>query len=878
MRAVLLLFLVLLSYEVKAQTNINGLLKGKEDGKVLAGVSVSVKEKNATGILSYAITDAKGLYHLSFKSLTDSVVITVSGFNLKKIVQTVENKNRTLDFTINAEAIKLKEIKVNPPKIRALNDTLNYLVDGFIDQNDRTIGDALRKMPGITVNDDGSILYNNKPINKFYIENKDLLQGSYGIATNNVEAKDVETVQVLENHQPIKALKNREFTDEAAINLKLKDSAKGILVANGQIGTGLSPVLWNNELVSTYFDKNRQSVITYKGNNTGNDAATELKSLYDTKGARQSPSLSVQSPSAPGINQGRYLFNRANAASVNNLWAFGKERQLNANISYLNDRQTRESYSRSAYYLPGDSLLAIEENLKGIEHLNVLDGNLKLNINRDKYYLDNTLKFTGKWNTELGNVLNDKEITQNFINRLFKLSNEFSMIRNVGKASFNLSSNTLYSNTPQTLDIRPMLYEDLFEGFGDWNLMRQKLYQSQFSSSNRFALGLNTGKLKQNYRVGVNVDLRHLNTELRAGLPDGDLSERVDSLNNRLNWNKFELTVESGYIYKTERLTATANFPVTYNMLDIKDLVFGTHKYRNNLFFNPSLNLVYELNLFWNINARASFNSMLGGVENSLKGYILQSYRSLVRNEGQLPEEKKQSYSVSWSYLHPIHALFLNFGTSYTQQKRNLLYGYDYEGIRNLKRAYELPNNADGFSAFFQMSKGIDAIATKVTFQTDYNFNNAAQISQGKVIDFKGTQYGLSSGFSSTLSKRAGLFYNINYRRNGNKITNNEADFKPIITRTQSGGLNLFVTSAFTLNMGIENYYNSRITDGNRIMNFADVGAKYKYKGWLFNLEYNNIFNARQYVSASYNEISSYYSVYNLRPAQLLMKVRFKIK
>ena len=78
-------------------------------------------------------------------------------------------------------------------------------------------------MPGIDVEKSGEIKYNGRAINKFYVEGMDMLKGRYGLATNNIAAKDIATVQVLENHQPIKALKHLQISDDVAINLKLKE-------------------------------------------------------------------------------------------------------------------------------------------------------------------------------------------------------------------------------------------------------------------------------------------------------------------------------------------------------------------------------------------------------------------------------------------------------------------------------------------------------------------------------------------------------------------------------------------------------------------------------------------------------------------------------
>ena len=81
----------------------------------------------------------------------------------------------------------------------------------FVDVTDKSIGDVLKKLPGIQVLSTGQILYQNKAISKFYIEGLDMLRGKYGIATHNIDVSKVATVQVLENHQPIKALRDMEF-------------------------------------------------------------------------------------------------------------------------------------------------------------------------------------------------------------------------------------------------------------------------------------------------------------------------------------------------------------------------------------------------------------------------------------------------------------------------------------------------------------------------------------------------------------------------------------------------------------------------------------------------------------------------------------------
>ena len=81
-------------------------------------------------------------------------------------------------------------------------------------------------MPGIAINEDGSIEYQGKKINKFYIEGMDLLGGKYTQASENIDVDKVKKIQVFERHQPIKALKNTSFSEQAALNIVLGDGAK----------------------------------------------------------------------------------------------------------------------------------------------------------------------------------------------------------------------------------------------------------------------------------------------------------------------------------------------------------------------------------------------------------------------------------------------------------------------------------------------------------------------------------------------------------------------------------------------------------------------------------------------------------------------------
>ena len=147
---------------------------------------VTVAPKGTGNILGFADTDAKGHYKLEFTTQADSVTVTASGLAIGNQVKVVANRSQRLNFRVREQAVQLKEVSVRAQKIRQNGDTLNYLVGAYQQQGDRVIGDVLKRMPGIEVSQSGGIKYNGKSIKKFYVEEMDLLQGRYGLATNNI--------------------------------------------------------------------------------------------------------------------------------------------------------------------------------------------------------------------------------------------------------------------------------------------------------------------------------------------------------------------------------------------------------------------------------------------------------------------------------------------------------------------------------------------------------------------------------------------------------------------------------------------------------------------------------------------------------------------
>jgi len=866
--AIIFFFTSFLSY---SQVVIQGVVKDAEN-KGLSGINVSLREKGSPAIKVFKLTDNAGKYRLEYRSDKDSLTISVSGFNIQKQEKIITGGSQTVDFTVSSEAIALKEVKVTPPKIRQKGDTISYSVIDFTDKNDRTIGDVLKKLPGVDVEESGRILYQNKPINKFYIEDSDLLQGRYGIATNNIEAKDVRTVEVLENHQPIKVLEDKVFSEEAAINLKLKDSAKGTVISNAMVGAGLPPVLLSGEIMGMCFNKNRQNISTYKGNNTGDDVSRDMNPFYsrEAEQMKNNGMLSVQSPSPPSINRQRYLFNQVNNVTLNNLWKLNKDYQLNVNIHYINDRLDKSSLSRTEYYLPDDNIIRIQEMLSSRLYMNQFNGEVQLTANTKKFYLNNLLKLNAGWDRENGDAITTDSIYQQLKKPNYGISNTFEIIKDLGKTFWNFSSFNGLSMSPHILTVQPMIYGDLFGT--DVSSLKQKTDISRFMSATKAAFGINKGFWKHSYEIGFRADLQQLESELAVIIP------APDSLRNDLQWNKYTWYVTPTYTYTKGEWKINLFLPVNYTFLHINDRLRNGKEDEQRVYFNPSLFVLYTISAYWDAYYGAFYANNMGGMENMYSGYIMRSYRNLVRNTGSLYETQTASTYFQINYKNPIKSLFGNVRISYFNNKANLMYGYDFDGILQVQTSLARPNCTQGITSGFNINQTIDAIASTVKLGGNYTLSSGSQLVQGEVLKYTGESFLLTPSINTKIRSWSSLDYGLTFSESRNTVKPENTSLKPIRIVSQRAQLNIFPIKELTINLGYEYFYNNAIVSGSRIMSFGDIGCKYKYSGLEFQLTYSNIFNAKQYISASFNNINSYFSAYDLRPAEVLLQVRMKLK
>ncbi|WP_310990954.1 hypothetical protein [Aequorivita marina] len=860
-----------------SQTVISGALISNKE-KPIFGASITIFEIGSDRAIAYDISDDKGKYRIIVSSTEKELVINVQSLGYKKISKILSNQTHLQNFVLQESQIELKEAILKAYPITRKGDTLNYSVNTFVKEQDRSISDVLKRMPGIEVLNDGRVLYEGKPINKYYIEGLDLLAGKYNLANKNLPAKEVSRVQILENHQPIKILDSLEFSERAAINIKLKNSYT--ITGQAEVASGMAPFLWDVNLSPMLFSKKRQVLTSYQTNNTGNDIGTQLKTLTveDLMDQMEDNSekkdwLGIQQLNPPNFAKKRWLDNNSHLFTANFLQKLKSDYELRFNFSYLNDYQKQNGLSKTRHFLPTDTIALLEVQDNQL-YINSLEANLSLQKNTKSGYLKNSLQFHGFWDSQTGVVYrNDEMIAQNLDNPYFKISNRFKAFFPWKKQLLKFSSYFEIDQTPQTLTVNPGQFNDLLNQGNFYDEALQKIDLGGFYTKNSIGFTKGWGDFSFSPKIGFQFENQYLESKLAT-------SENLSLdqyYSNSLYWKRSKTYLYLQTQYKKERWRLRLETPLNLHSHTIEDESLQKSQKSQKLTFDPRFSIIYDVNTFWKLNASIGSGKKFGTIDQLHYGFILKDYKSLIRVDAPLSETLNQDFTGGVFYRNSIESLFWNLFYTYTTTDNNLIYNTKIlESGSSEIQAIRLDNTriSNNFSSRF--SKYFNVIKTSVTLNANYSSQDFEQILNTELTDIKIQNWGIGGKLDMNFTNWFNVNYKVDFLFSKNKIQENPN--RTLQYQIHAAQINLHPKEMLYFSLKSE-YMHSILFSENTKNVFIDLVWRYiwKQKNIDFEIQWNNILNSRKYRVVSADAFSYVETDYQLRPSQVMFKMRFSL-
>ncbi|MCT4560735.1 MAG: TonB-dependent receptor family protein [Crocinitomicaceae bacterium] len=334
---------------------------------LLNAVAVAVRIKDSL-LLDFARTDASGHFVLDgFPVDTFTLIISHPQFDDKTYYMFGHADNFDIkipSITMPSKAQELDEVIIYAYKdpIYYKGDTLVYVADSFATSENAVVEDLLKKLPGLEVGQDGTLKSQGKEISQVLVDGDEFFGSDPTIATKNLGAKGVETVQVYEKKQ-----ENAGEGEETiqVLDLRLKDDAKKGYFGRVSGGTDFDQ-FYEGELLVNKFNKSQKiSVFMLTANTPKSEFGFGDRSKFGLENEgnnRRFDDDGIFVDFNDGQNSGIPKTLKAGVYYTDKLGE-KKNHTLGFNYSYYNTRLNSISRSRSQYFV-GDSTFYSDDSTR----------------------------------------------------------------------------------------------------------------------------------------------------------------------------------------------------------------------------------------------------------------------------------------------------------------------------------------------------------------------------------------------------------------------------------------------------------------------------------------------------------------------------------
>lgn len=729
-------------------------------------------------------------------------------------------------------------------------DTLSFLVKSFKQKQDRSIADVIKKMPGLQVGDDGTITYQGKRINKFYIEGLDLLGSKYSQASENISADKVKSVQVYERHQPVKLLRDVTFSDQAALNIVLTDDARNIWQGLADIGAGTKAqggagALGDSRIMAMMFSRKMQSISMYKYNNTGKDVMKEVHDRQTVEVENDAPVensiLGGITMPAPSLDQTRTTFNNSNLLATNWLFKTSKGDDLRLQVSGLLDKTTQSQTTQTVYTdLAGGN--AIVEDVDAAQHTSEISAELKYEKNRDDIYLVNTLKGYADFNRSTATtMLNGMEMYENVKPRKRYVQDSFTMSKRLkNKRLFSLSAYFSYNNLPGSL----LLSDSTMERLG----MQSFYWGAETYFSHR------AGRFNFRYTLSTNGKSQQLS--INNTMVDG--KDKYDESDTRL-------TPQANYSLGSFKLTASV--PLVWLLRRLNSDT------RNDFLLEPSLKASFSPTARWDFSASYSYSYNPLDVSFSGSLPIFTDYITMRQGAGRLSKTMSHVLNGQVSYKNTIKGQFATLSVAWNNMFDNILYSSEMVG--NVYKSYATDKTSDShiLSVFARLAQSFRWSRLNIGVTAYYAGSDYDLLVSDVVTPFKMDNLVVSADISLQPAEWLSFEAYSSYTMSGLKNKSNGEHLMPTLNSFNHGIKAFLMPGYWQIEWDNEIYHsNDKSVSFNY---FSDISVSYRRKTYEIGLSLNNIFGNNTYSRQTINTTVCRYQVMQLRPRSVMARISF---
>ncbi|WP_299160391.1 carboxypeptidase-like regulatory domain-containing protein [uncultured Tenacibaculum sp.] len=917
MRKILIIVIFMATWGTYAQITLKGVVKDSI-GKPLEMANVIAINKVTKKLDSYGFTDAKGNYKLNLKK-SSLYSIKVSYIGMKTSDVSIQTKEVNLSKNISLKGDDtLEEVNITyKMPVTVKGDTIVYDADSFKNGTEKKLGDVLKKLPGVEVNDDGEIEVEGKTVKKVMVEGKDFFDGDSKIATKNIPANAIDKVEVLKNHSEVGQMSSvTDNEDNVVINIKLKEGKKNFWF--GEITAGLGVGMNDSRYVAHpklfyYSPKYSLNIIT-DVNNIGDVPFTMRDYFKFTGGFRGLGGAGNGTNFDVGSNDISFLTLKNNRAkeiesrfgalnfsySPKKTWDISGFAIYSGNDTEMEETTTREYVNRGVDVnnLPAGTppIIDTEEtqdltNQKSDLGLFKLSSSYKPNANNQLDY-DIFTKVSSQ------NQIQSTISSRTYLNA----NNEVVPIHQVSEQNpFSINQNLNYYYTLNDKNIFAFEGQHLWQNEDPfYNAELEKLSFANLIGLNITANPFNVGqnkKIKTNkfdakldyyYVINSKSNLNiTLGTTLSTQQFNSDIFEIIGGnktrITNPTSVNDVDFTFNdlyAGFHYKFITGIFTFTQGVNVHNYVSKNTQLSLQTKNSFTKFLPDASVKISLKKSETLRLRYSMETNFTDVNQLAEGYVLNNYNSLYKGNRDLENALYHNINLNYFSFNMFNYTNVYGSINYSKRKNVIKSNTEFLGVNQVRTSINsaLPDETISARANFQKSYR----KFKLTLGGDISYAKSNSLITNSQTNL--TENRLAKTFSQS--------YRTKFSTNFREAPNFDIGYNVSINKSDIGGIeNTFTTHSPYLNFDAyflkefiftsKYTYNNVVNNGASIDSYgflrADLTYQKKDSKWEYKIGVTNLLNSTGLNQNSSNDIFVTNSSYVIQPRIGVLSVKYNL-
>lgn len=612
-----------MSFSQSNSFKISGTLISKEDQMPLESATIYLETLKDSTLVTYTISDKDGRFVLDNRTYEDSLNLTISYIGYETYTRILKiRKEPLLLKSIQLEAANVLDeviIRSRAP-ITVKKDTLEFNVASFKTKIDANVEDLLKELPGVEVDEDGTIKVNGKEVNQILVNGKPFFGDDPTITTRNLSKELIEKIQIMDTKSKAEAFSGEKGNSEnKTINLTIKEENNKGVFGRVAAGGGTDKRFEYAGMVNVFDNEKRLSVLA-GGNNINSSGFSfgEIRKMFG--GARNVSMSSGGSFSIDGRSfGGGQGITTSTTAGVNYADELGKDNDISGDYFYSGSNSKNATVTERENFLP-NSRYFTSSSSSSVNDTDSHRANMAFDIKIDSTLLINVRpSFNVSKST---NTFEKQEASRDEDGILTNQSESASFVETIGKNfgnNLNLTkrfgADGAFLRVRMNARINATKSDDFLNSetniYGDIpNALVRRQFTDGESSSNRLDLGLTyrlpllSNKWFLDFRYDFNNDKRK---DQRSTFDFDEGSQSYDDFNRELSTNFINKnqthTPNVRLVYNSDKMTFRFGSGYTNRTIENADRLRPELSLRQSFDF-----LELDANMNYRFSPKSSFN------------------------------------------------------------------------------------------------------------------------------------------------------------------------------------------------------------------------------------------------------------------------------